>query len=146
MCVDLLGLVLVQADEAVKDVVAGSAVVVTTLVVGEVVLHGADGKLLLESIDLVEEQNDRSLDEPSRVADRIEERKRLLHAVDSLVLKQQLVVLGNGNQEENGSNILKAVDPLLPLGALTTDVEHAIGKVADDKGRLSDTGRLDTGP
>ena len=65
VCVDLLVLVLVEADEAVQDVVAGSGVVVTTLVVGEVVLHGADGKLLLEAIDLVEEENDGCLCKPS---------------------------------------------------------------------------------
>lgn len=58
MCVDLLGLVLVQADETVEDVVASSSVVGTALIVREVVLHGADGQLLLESIDLVEEKND----------------------------------------------------------------------------------------
>lgn len=64
MGVDLLSLVLVQADEAVEDVIASRGVVVTTLVVGEVVLHGADRQLLLESIDLVKEQNDRRLDKP----------------------------------------------------------------------------------
>lgn len=64
MCVDLLGLVLVQADETVQDVVASSSVVGTALVVGEVVLHRADGQLLLESIDLVEEKNNRGLDKP----------------------------------------------------------------------------------
>src|SRR5689334_15509344 len=64
MGVDLLSLVLVQADEAVKDIIASRGVVVTALVVGEVVLHGADRQLLLESIDLVKEQNDRCLDEP----------------------------------------------------------------------------------
>lgn len=63
--VDLLRLVLVQANEAVEDVVASSGVVVTTFVVWEVVLHGADGQLLLEAINLVEEENDRCLGEPS---------------------------------------------------------------------------------
>lgn len=64
MCVDLLGLVLVQADEAVENVVASGSVVGASFVVREVVLHGADRQLLLESIDLVEEQNDRCLDKP----------------------------------------------------------------------------------
>jgi hypothetical protein len=63
--IDLLGLVLVQADETVEDVIASRGIVVTALVVREVVLHGADRQLLLETIDLVEEQNDRCLDEPS---------------------------------------------------------------------------------
>jgi hypothetical protein len=64
MGVDLLGLVLVQANEAVENVIASRGVVVAALVVREVVLHGADRQLLLESIDLVEEQNDRCLDKP----------------------------------------------------------------------------------
>lgn len=68
MRVDLLCLVLVQADESVKDVVACRRIVITTLVIGEVVLHRADRQLLLESVDLVEEENDGGLDEPSGVA------------------------------------------------------------------------------
>jgi hypothetical protein len=92
MCVDLLGLVLVQADETVEDVVASSSVVGTTLVVREVVLHGADGQLLLESIDLVEEENDRCLDEPPRVANAVEQSQGFLHTVDGLIFEEQLVV------------------------------------------------------
>lgn len=65
MRVDLLGLVLVQADESVQDVVARRRIVITALVIGEVVLHRADWELLLESVDLVEEENDGRLDEPS---------------------------------------------------------------------------------
>lgn len=66
--VDLLGLVLVQADKSVQDVVARRRIVITALVIGEVVLHRADRQLLLESVDLVEEENDGGLDEPSGVA------------------------------------------------------------------------------
>ena len=57
MSVDLLCLVLVQGDKSVKNVVAGGGVVWAALVVGEVVLHGADGQLLLEPINLVQEQD-----------------------------------------------------------------------------------------
>lgn len=67
--VNLLRLVLVQADESVQDVVARGRIIITTLVIGEVVLHRADRQLLLESVDLVEEENDGGLDEPSGVAD-----------------------------------------------------------------------------
>lgn len=41
MCVDLFGLVLVQAHEAVEDVVASGTIVIAALVVREVVLHRA---------------------------------------------------------------------------------------------------------
>jgi hypothetical protein len=92
MCVNLLSLVLVQADEAVEDVVASSSVVGAAFVVREVVLHGADGQLLLESIDLVEEKNDRCLDEPPRVANAVEQGQGFLHTVDSLIFEEQLIV------------------------------------------------------
>jgi hypothetical protein len=36
------------------------------------------------------------------------------------------------------------VNPLLTLGTLTTDVEHAVGQIADDEGSLGNTGGLDT--
>lgn len=143
--VDLLLLGLVERDETVEDVVASRGVVGTALVVGEVVLHRADGELLLETIDLVEEENDRGLDEPPGVADGVEQSQGFLHTVHGLVFEEQLVVLGDGDQEENGGNILEAVNPLLTLGTLTTNVEHAVCQVSDDECGLGDTGGLDTG-
>lgn len=84
-----------------------------TLVVGEVVLHGANGQLLLEAIDLVQEQNDRCLYKPPRVADGVEQSQCFLHAVDRLILEQQLVVLRDGHEEKDRRDILEAVYPLL---------------------------------
>ena len=69
MRVDLLCLVLIERDESVQNVVAGGSVIWAALVVREIVLHWADGQLLLEAIDLVQKQDDGGLDEPSRVAD-----------------------------------------------------------------------------
>jgi len=57
MCVNLLRLVLVQADESVQDVVAGLGVIISSFIIREIVLHWADWKLLLETIDLVQEQD-----------------------------------------------------------------------------------------
>jgi len=65
MGVDLLGLVLVQAHESVQNVIACRSIVLTSLVIWEIVLHWAHWELLLESIDLIQEQNDGRLDEPS---------------------------------------------------------------------------------
>lgn len=146
MRVDLLGLVLVETHETVQDVVAGCGVVVTALIVGKVVLHWADGQLFLESINLVQEQDYRCLDEPSGVANRVKQGQSLLHTVHSLVLKKQLIVLGYGDEEENSSNVLEAVNPLLSLRPLTTDVEHPVSEVANDESCLGDTSGLDTGP
>jgi len=143
--IDLLLLGLVQRDESVEDVVTSSRVIGTTFIVGEVVLHRADGQLLLESIDLVEEKNDGGLDEPPGVANRVEQGQSFLHTVDGLVLEKQLVVFGDGDQEQDGGDILEAVNPLLSLGSLTTDIEHAVGQIANDEGSLGNTGGLNTG-
>jgi hypothetical protein len=70
-----------------------------TFVVGKVVLHGAKGQLLLEAIDLVQEQDDRGLDEPSRIANRVEQCESLLHTVHSLIFEQKLIVFRYGNKE-----------------------------------------------
>jgi len=57
MGVNLLGLVLVQAHKSVQDIVAGLGVVISSFVIGEIVLHWADWELLLEAINFVQEQN-----------------------------------------------------------------------------------------
>lgn len=57
MGVNLLGLVLVQAHKSVQDIVAGLGVVISSFVIGKVVLHWADWELLLEAINFVQEQN-----------------------------------------------------------------------------------------
>lgn len=138
----LLGLI--ERNEAVQDIVASSGVIGATLVVGEVVLHGADRKLLLEAVDLVQEENDGGLNEPPRVTDRVEQGQSFLHTIDSLIFEKELVVLGDGDKEENGGDILEAVNPLLTFGTLTTNVEHAVGEVANNESGLGDTGCLDT--
>lgn len=57
MGVDLFCLVLVETDESVQDVVTCESVIISTFIIWEVVLHRTDRKLLLESIDLVQEQD-----------------------------------------------------------------------------------------
>lgn len=146
MGINLFCLVLVQADESVQDVVASRRVIISALVVREVVLHRRYGELLLESIYLVQEQNYRSLREPPGVADRIEQGERLLHAVDGLVFEEKLIVFGDGDQEEDGGDILETMDPLLTLRTLSTDIEHPVCEFADDECGLSNTGRLNTRP
>lgn len=64
-----------------------------TFIVREVVLHRADRQFLLESVNLVQEQDDGCVDEPSRVADGVEQGESLLHSVDGFIFKQKLVVL-----------------------------------------------------
>jgi hypothetical protein len=46
---------LVEANEALEEILAGSIVVSTASVVGEVVAQGRSGELFSEQVDLVEE-------------------------------------------------------------------------------------------
>jgi len=55
-----------------------------------------------------------------------------------------LVVFRDGDEEEDSGDILETVDPLLSFRTLTTDVKHAVGKVANDESSFGDTGSLDT--
>lgn len=164
MGIDLLGFVLIQGHEAVEDIVAcggivgstfcnirflvlppvGSILVELAFIIREVVLHGAHGKLLLESVDLVQKQDDGRFDEPPRIANGIKQGQGLLHTVDRFVLEEQLIILGDGHQKQNRSDILKAVDPFLSLGPLATYIKHSVSKFTNDEGRLGDSGGLDT--
>lgn len=144
MSINLLLFRLIQRHKAIKDVITSSGIVGTALVVGEIVLHWADGKFLLEAIDLVKEQDDGCLDKPSRVANGVEQGKCFLHTVDRFVFEEQLVIFGDGYQEENRRHIFEAVNPLLTLRPLTTDIEHPVGQVANNERRFRDTGGLDT--
>lgn len=47
-----------------------------------------------------------------------------------LILGQHQVVIAQRHAEDDGRHALKAVDPLLPLGSLTADVEHSDGQTA----------------
>lgn len=67
-----------------------------------------------------------------------------MHSVDGLVFEEELIVLGNSNQEEDGGDIFKAVDPLLSLRTLSSDIKHSIGKISDNEGGLGDSSGLDS--
>ena len=76
--------------------------------------------------------------------DGVKERQGLLHPVDRLVLVQALVVFRDGNEEDNGRNVFEAVDPLLALGSLTSNVKQLVLELADREVRFSDARRLDS--
>ena len=86
-----------------------------TFVVWKVVLHWADWQLLLEAVDLIQEQDDTRLGEPSRIANAVKKGKSLLHTVDGFIFEKELIVFGYGNQEKNGGDVLEAVYPFLPF-------------------------------
>ena len=68
-----------------------------------------------------------------------------MHTVDRFILKEELIVLRDGNKEEDSGDVLKAMDPLLSLRSLSSNIEHTVCKVSNDEGGFSDTSSLDTG-
>lgn len=72
-------------------------------------------------------------------------RQTLLHPICPRVLVERLVILANRHKKHDCCDILKAVDPLFPLGPLTSNVEELVGEVTDSESRLRDTGRFDSG-
>ena len=100
------------------------------------VLWKTDGEwavpdLLGEEVLLVEEEYDGGVDEPLVVADGVEELHALHHAVHLLVLGEHEVVAAERHAEDDGRHALEAVDPLLPLGPLASDVEHSESMISD---------------
>jgi hypothetical protein len=64
-------------------------------------------------------------------------------AAYSLVLEEQLIIFRNGNQEKDGGNVFEAVNPLLSLRSLPTNIEHSVGEVLDDESCFGNTGSFD---
>lgn len=65
----------------------------------------------LEQVRLVEEQDDARLCEPSTVRDGLEQSRRFVHPVNVRVLVKCLVVLRDGDEEDEDVDILKAMNP-----------------------------------
>lgn len=63
----------------------------------------------------------------------------------TLVFHQTLVVSGQRNHEKKTLNTLKAMDPLLSLRTLSTNVHHAEVHLAQFKEGFRDTSRPQTG-
>lgn len=42
------------------------------------------------------------------------------------LLQEDLVVFAQSHAEDDGGDVFEAMDPLLSLAALTTDIEHAV--------------------
>ena len=59
---------------------------------------------------------------------------------------QNLVVLGHGHAEDDRSDVLETVDPLLPLGPLPPHVEELEVEVLEGEVNLDDSGGLHPRP
>jgi len=65
---------------------------------------------------------------------------------DALIFVQHLIVLAQTDQKHQSGDVLKTVNPFLPLRPLTTDVKQLVCEFADLESRLGDTSGLDTRP
>ena len=63
-----------------------------------------------------------------------------------LVLMQHLIVLGHGNTEDDGGDVLETVDPLFPLRPLPTHVEELEVEVLEGEVHLHDARCLHSRP
>lgn len=77
------------------------------------------------------------------VTDGVEEHEGLVHLIGVMILDEDLIVTGDGDEEEEGGDILEAVDPLFPLTPLAAHIEHTVGEGTDMEEGLGDTGGLD---
>ena len=59
---------------------------------------------------------------------------------------QHLVILGHGNAEDDGGDVLKTMDPLFPLRPLTTHVEELEVEVLEREVDFHDAGCLHPRP
>lgn len=139
MTVDLFGTRLVFGDELRLDVLGGRVEFVGTRVVGETDAQRASLDLLLEQVLFVQKENDRRVDEPLVVADRVEEAQRLVHSVGRLVLVEHLVVLAQRHAEDDRRHVLETVDPFFALGPLPAHVEQPKVEILEREVDLDDS-------
>lgn len=60
-------------------------------------------------------------------------------------LVQPLVVLAQGNHEDQGANVVKTMDPFLPLASLTTDVKYAVSELSHSETGLDNASGFNSG-
>ena len=124
MTIDLFGGGLVFGNELSLDVFSRRVEFIWSCVLRKTNGQKTALDLFLKEVLFVEEQNDRSVDEPLVVADRVEEAQTLVHAVGWLVLVQHLVVLGQSHAEYDRCHVLETMNPLFALGPLAADVKQ----------------------
>ncbi len=110
-----------------------------TGVIIETAFHVDTLDLFFKEIAFVEKEDDGGVSKPLTVADLVKEGDGFVHAVDTFVLVKLHVVLAEGDAEDEGRDILEAVDPLFALVSLATDVHHAPVHAAQLKRDFGDT-------
>ena len=160
MSVDFLMWVSVQRTELVHEVFrSGLPVRWVALEVWKTVLgYRVVGHLLFEEVHFVEEEDQGAVGEPLRVGDGFPKHEGFLHLVLGIVsnsfegimrfgtygisvFDQRLVVTTDGDQKQQAVYVLEAVNPLLTLRSLSTNIEHAVCECSKVENRLGNSSR-----
>ncbi len=97
----------------------------------EVVADAAVLDLVYEEIRLVEKEDDRYTAEAPVVDDRVKDIDAFHQTVGDAVLKEGLVEGTGGDEEQDGGDFIKALEPLVSLGTLPAHVNKAEGDPFD---------------
>lgn len=114
----------VKLQELQLDVITSIFIGVWAIIIREAHAEVSLLDLLCEDIFLVEEEYDGGGCEVTVVANTVEQVKTLVHAVHFIILHQHHVVSAEGSNENDTGDPLKAMDPLLSFGTLTTHIKH----------------------
>lgn len=103
------GLLLVQLADVDLGIIG---VLALTGEVREVFLQVRGQDFVSQDVSLIEEEDDGGVEEPRRMNGGVEESQTLMHAINGFSLLQNLVILAEGGQEDEGGDIFKTVNPL----------------------------------
>ena len=78
----------------------------------------------LKKILFIEENDKGHLAEIGVVDDLLEEMKTVVHAIDAMILEQDLVVFRHGHHEQHAIHIIEAMDPYLAFRLLPANIKH----------------------
>lgn len=115
------GLLLVQLGDVVLGVFGVSFL---TCEAGEIFLQVRGLDFVSQDVSLVKEQDDGGVEEPWRMDGGVEQSQTLVHSVNCFSLLQDLVVLAEGGQEDEGGDVFETVNPLPSLRLLTANVHN----------------------
>uniref|UniRef100_A0AAY4CJ73 Uncharacterized protein n=1 Tax=Denticeps clupeoides TaxID=299321 RepID=A0AAY4CJ73_9TELE len=107
-------------------------------VLREVVLDGHRLHFLLQQVCLVEEEDNGDVGKDAVVDYGFEDVERLHQPVGLPVLHQHLVKLTRRDEEEDGGDTVKALEPPPPLRALAAHIHHLEGHIPNLKVVLMD--------